>query len=115
MASVTGMSLSHESGVEERAKILLVDDSPENLVSLEASLDGLGQDLITAHSGLEALRHLLEDDFAAILLDVDGVLDLARGFDGLYFETGQGSISNCGAHPLAKAFAPHSNPIPHRL
>ncbi len=70
MASVTGMSLAHESEVEERAKILLVDDSPENLVSLEASLDGLGQDLVIAHSGLEALRHLLEDDFAAILLDV---------------------------------------------
>ena len=51
-------------------KILLVDDSPENLVSLEAALDGLGQDLVSAKSGMEALRHLLEDDFAAILLDV---------------------------------------------
>src|SRR5213076_2348958 len=53
-----------------RAKILLVDDSPENLVSLEAALYGLGQDLIMAQSGMEALRHLLNDDFAAILLDV---------------------------------------------
>lgn len=53
-----------------RAKILLVDDSPENLVSLEATLEGLGQELVLAKSGMEALRHLLVDDFAAILLDV---------------------------------------------
>ncbi len=54
----------------ERAKILLVDDTPENLISLEAALEGLGQDLVLAHSGMQALRHLLEDDFAAVLLDV---------------------------------------------
>src|SRR6202166_3256393 len=54
----------------ERAKILLVDDTPENLVSLEAALDSLGQELVLAKSGTEALRHLLEDDFAAVLLDV---------------------------------------------
>jgi PAS domain S-box-containing protein len=47
-----------------------VDDTPENLISLEAALDGLGQELVLANSGTEALRHLLEDDFAAILLDV---------------------------------------------
>jgi CheY-like chemotaxis protein len=70
MATVSGMSVSHEPAAEDRAKILLVDDSPENLVSLEASLEGLGQQLVTARSGMEALRHLLEDDFAAILLDV---------------------------------------------
>ena len=56
--------------VPEPAKILLVDDSKENLVSLGAALDGLGQELVYAHSGEEALRHLLVDDFAAILLDV---------------------------------------------
>src|SRR5260370_11162001 len=54
----------------DRVKILLVDDTPENLVSLEAALEGLGQDLVLANSGMEALRFLLEDDFAAILLDV---------------------------------------------
>ncbi len=59
-----------EQPMPDRVKILLVDDSPENLVSLEAALDGLGQDLVFAKSGTEALRHLLEDDFAAILLDV---------------------------------------------
>ena len=51
-------------------KILLVDDTPENLVSLEAALHGLGEQLVLANSGKEALRFLLEDDFAAILLDV---------------------------------------------
>src|SRR5437762_2637278 len=53
-----------------RIKILLVDDTPENLVSLEAALSGLGEELVLAHSGREALRHVLNDDFAAILLDV---------------------------------------------
>jgi PAS domain S-box-containing protein len=54
----------------QRMKILLVDDTPENLVSLEAALYGLGEHLVMAQSGKEALRHLLNDDFAAILLDV---------------------------------------------
>jgi hypothetical protein len=57
-------------GEKRRMKILLVDDTPENLVSLEAALMGLGEDLVMAQSGKEALRHLLNDDFAAILLDV---------------------------------------------
>ena len=51
-------------------KILLVDDTSENLVSLEATLGGLGEELVLAHSGKEALRHLLNEDFAVILLDV---------------------------------------------
>ncbi len=53
-----------------KMKILLVDDTPENLVSLEAALDTLGQELVFARSGKEALRYLLDDNFAAILLDV---------------------------------------------
>ena len=53
-----------------RAKILLVDDSPENLIALEAVLESLGQDLVKATSGFEALRHLLDEDFAAVILDV---------------------------------------------
>jgi PAS domain S-box-containing protein len=54
----------------KKVKILLVDDTPDNLVSLGAALDILGEELVFAHSGREALRHLLDDDFAAILLDV---------------------------------------------
>lgn len=70
MTPASGISIPNESLGETRTKILLVDDSPENLISLEASLDGLGQEIVIARSGTEALRHLLEDDFAAILLDV---------------------------------------------
>jgi PAS domain S-box-containing protein len=55
---------------QRRIKILLVDDTPENLVSLEATLSSLGEELVLANSGREALRHVLNDDFAAILLDV---------------------------------------------
>src|SRR5579863_1713341 len=54
----------------DRVKILLVDDTPENLISLEAALEILGQELVLAQSGMQALRHMLEDDFAAVLLDV---------------------------------------------
>ena len=50
--------------------ILLVDDQPANLVALEAMLEDLGQNLVRAESGREALKRLLSDDFAVILLDV---------------------------------------------
>ncbi|MEO7036407.1 MAG: response regulator [Polyangiaceae bacterium] len=53
-----------------RAKILLVDDQPKNLLALNAMLEPLGQELVQACSGKEALRHLLRDDFALVLLDV---------------------------------------------
>jgi two-component system, sensor histidine kinase and response regulator len=55
---------------ESRVNILLVDDEPKNLLALEAVLEGLGQNLVKAHSGVEALRHLNHEDFAVILLDV---------------------------------------------
>ena len=53
-----------------RARILIVDDHPENLLALEAILEPLGQELVRANSGEEALRELLHGDFACILLDV---------------------------------------------
>jgi PAS domain S-box-containing protein len=55
---------------ELRAKLLLVDDRPENLLALEAILEPLGQELVRAQSGEDALRRLLHDEFAVILLDV---------------------------------------------
>ncbi|MDM9380836.1 response regulator [Chlorogloeopsis sp. ULAP01] len=55
---------------EPKVNVLLVDDHPENLLALEAILDSLGQNLVRATSGAEALRHLLNQDFAVILLDV---------------------------------------------
>jgi signal transduction histidine kinase len=56
--------------MDERVSILLVDDRPENLLALEAILEPLGQLLIRANSGSEALKRVLELDFAVILLDV---------------------------------------------
>jgi PAS domain S-box-containing protein len=54
-----------------RASLLLVDDRPQNLLALEAILEPLGHELVTATSGEQALRILLQrDDFAVILLDV---------------------------------------------
>jgi two-component system, sensor histidine kinase and response regulator len=55
---------------DDRVNILLVDDQPANLVALEAMLQGLGQNLVRAESGREALKCLLTDEFAVILLDV---------------------------------------------
>jgi PAS domain S-box-containing protein len=52
------------------ANVLLVDDRPENLLALEGILDPLGQNLLYAHSGEDALRQLLHHDVAVILLDV---------------------------------------------
>ncbi|MFH7028755.1 MAG: ATP-binding protein [Heteroscytonema crispum UTEX LB 1556] len=55
---------------EPKVNVLLVDDHPENLLALEAILDSLGQNLVKATSGGQALRCLLNQDFAVILLDV---------------------------------------------
>jgi signal transduction histidine kinase len=52
------------------ARVLLVDDTPQNLVALEALLSNLHLEVVKAGSGEEALRCLLNDDFAVILLDV---------------------------------------------
>jgi PAS domain S-box-containing protein len=54
----------------QRANILLVDDRPENLLALEAILEPLGHRLVSVTSGTAALKELLLDDFACILLDV---------------------------------------------
>ena len=53
-----------------QANILLVDDRPENLLAMETVLSDLGQNLVRAGSAKEALRYLLSEDVALILLDV---------------------------------------------
>ncbi|MDB4993510.1 MAG: DNA-binding response regulator, OmpR family, containings and winged-helix, partial [Myxococcaceae bacterium] len=59
-------------------KVLLVDDNEANLLALSAVLERLGQKLLTARSGEEALRLVLDHDFAVILLDMR-----MPGMDGL--------------------------------
>ena len=72
MAIGTAVQIDSEERRNGRIRILMVDDNPDNLMSLEATLQGLGDDLISAQSGTDVLRHMLEDDdFAAILLDVN--------------------------------------------
>ena len=63
----------------DNVNILLVDDRAENLLALEAILEPLGQTLVRASSGEEALKHLLSRDFAVILLDVQ--MPGMNGFD----------------------------------
>lgn len=65
---------------DDTVEILLVDDSPEKLVALEAALGELGQTLVKAETGREALRLVLKREFAVILLDIN-----MPGMDG--FET----------------------------
>jgi two-component system sensor histidine kinase/response regulator len=70
METIRSTEDSAEPAIEERVNILLVDDQPANLVALEAMLQTLGQNLIKAGSGREALKWLLTHEFAVILLDV---------------------------------------------
>jgi signal transduction histidine kinase/DNA-binding response OmpR family regulator len=55
----------------DSVNILVVDDVPDKLLTMEAILEVLGQNVVCVGSGREALRRLLEDDFAVILLDVN--------------------------------------------
>src|SRR5947207_2622704 len=61
-----------------QAKILVVDDLPENLLSYRAILEELGQEIVAVNSGEEALKEVLKNDFAVVLLDVN-----MAGMDGL--------------------------------
>ena len=64
---------------EGRASVLIVDDRPDKLITLEVVLGELDIDLVKATSGREALRCVLEREFAAILLDVN--MPIMDGFE----------------------------------
>ena len=64
------LAKASKEGFQTEANILLVDDREDNLDALEAILKDFGQNLVRARSGQEALRLLLDKDFAVILLDV---------------------------------------------
>ncbi len=70
MKSTAEMESEAAAVAAQPVKILLVDDQPENLLSASAVLEALGQEVVKAESGRQALRYLLEQDFAVILLDV---------------------------------------------
>jgi CheY-like chemotaxis protein len=72
--------MSAEATTGERANILLVDDMEDNLIALEAVLGSLNEPLVRARSGEEAMRALLRQRFAVVLLDIR-----MPGMDG--FET----------------------------
>ncbi|HEY6922047.1 MAG TPA: response regulator [Steroidobacteraceae bacterium] len=62
--------VSTAMGVNGKVNVLLVDDQPQRLLTYESILSDLGQNLVSAHSGLEALEKLMKDEFAVVLLDV---------------------------------------------
>lgn len=68
-----------EEGPSTSGDILVVDDDPKNLLAIEVALGEVGARLIKAQSGEQALRLLLERDFALILLDVQ--MPNMDGFD----------------------------------
>ena len=57
-------------GVSDKVSVLLVDDQPQRLLTYETILSELGLNLVSAHSGLEALEKLMKQEFAVVLLDV---------------------------------------------
>ncbi|MDJ1130412.1 response regulator [Streptomyces iconiensis] len=77
---MTTVTSARPSAGHHEASILLVDDMEDNLVALEAVLSALQVPLVRAGSGEEAMKALLRQEFAVVLLDV-----LMPGMDG--FET----------------------------
>src|SRR4029434_8515868 len=82
---------------EGKVSILIVDDKPEKLLSLEVVLEDLHENIVRAYSGREALRALLNQEFAVILLDVN-----MPGMDG--FETASLIRQRKSSQPLPIIF-----------
>ncbi|HKE28406.1 MAG TPA: response regulator [Bryobacteraceae bacterium] len=69
-AAPTQGAVENAGLVSEPVRVLLVDDQRDNLLSASAVLESLGEEVVTAQSGREALLLLLDNDFAVILLDI---------------------------------------------
>jgi signal transduction histidine kinase len=101
------------SPAEAPVNVLLVDDQPANLVALEATLGDMGLNLAKASSGEEALRRLLQEDYALVLLDLqmpgmDGfeTARLIRGREkSLYTPIMFLTAHDPGAFPVAEAYS----------
>jgi signal transduction histidine kinase len=70
------------TAASEKVDILVVDDRPEKILALQVALEPLGENIVAASSGREALRLILQRSFAVILLDIN-----MPGLDG--FETAE--------------------------
>src|SRR3954471_21824792 len=86
-AAVPGLALPPAGEPAETPRVLVVDDDERNLLAIRTVLEDVA-DIVVARSGEEALRHLLKNEFAVILLDVympgmDGyeVAQIVRGRD----------------------------------
>jgi len=77
---IMSVETSTNEPAEEKVSILIVDDRADKMLAYETILTDLNENLVCARSGKEALRCLLKQDFAVILLDVN-----MPGMDG--FET----------------------------
>jgi signal transduction histidine kinase len=74
VATPLSSAASRQDGIAgmggEKVNILLVDDQPARLLTYESVLRELGQNLVSVHSGVEALARLMREEFAVVLLDV---------------------------------------------
>ncbi|MEA2592657.1 MAG: hypothetical protein QOD62_2488 [Actinomycetota bacterium] len=94
--------------IDDGITLLIVDDTPENLVALEAVLEPLGQRVLLAGSGEEALRHLLTEEVSVILLDVR-----MPGMDG--FETARHIKGRARTHDIPIVFLTAFGDDPSRI
>ena len=81
----TGTSFA---SLDEKVNILIVDDRPDKLLALKTALEELKENIVLAHSGSDALRCLLRQEFAVILpgSDVEGAADVAERVRGVLAE-----------------------------
>mgnify|MGYP001017147179 CR=1 FL=1 len=89
---------------QEKVKILVVDDLSEKLLVYRTVLEELGEELHTASSGEDALRLVLQHDFAVILLDVN-----MPGMDGLETLNALNDLAEKLGKPTPQAVAVTAN------